>query len=63
MLTLSTLHNFESLVIDFDQAYTQAPINSDIYINPPSGFHTNEDLVLKLKRTFMVFNKEVLTSR
>ena len=37
-LTLSSLHNWATRAIDFDQAYTQADVDADIYIHLPAGF-------------------------
>jgi len=50
MLTMSILHNFRTLAIDFDQAYTQAPIDIEVYMHLPPGFRTGKDEVMKLKK-------------
>ena len=50
MLILSAIYNFETMAIDFDQAYTQAPINVDVFLHPPPGFNLDKDYVLKLKK-------------
>ena len=50
LLTMSMLHNLETLAIDFTQAYTQAPIDTEVYMHLPPGFETDDDEVLKLKK-------------
>ena len=50
MLTMSILHNFKLLAIDFDQVYTQVLIDTDVYIYLPPGLRTGKDEVLKLKK-------------
>ena len=62
MLTMAILNNFKSLAIDFDQAYTQAPIDTEVYMHLPPGFKTDKDEVLKLKKIYMVCAKEAIIS-
>ena len=52
MLTMAILHDFKSLAIDFDQACTQAPIDTEACMHLPPGFKTGNDEVLKLKKNF-----------
>ena len=39
------------MAIDFDQVCTQAPIDIDVFLQPPPGFNLDKDYVLKLKKT------------
>ena len=50
MLTISILHNFKTLAIDFDQAHNQALIDIKVYMHLPLGFRVGKDKVLKLKK-------------
>ena len=43
-LTIALLSNWYDKAIDFDQAYTQADCDSDVYLYLPAGFHVkNQD--------------------
>ena len=43
----------ESISLDFDQAFTQADIKSDVFMEIPAGYkNLNGDYVLKLKKNF-----------
>jgi hypothetical protein len=49
--TLAAMHNLIGKQIDFIQAFTQAKLKEDIYLQFPAGFeHKNEKGALKLKR-------------
>ena len=47
---MSIIHSWKTRVIDFDQAYTQADYDADIYLNFPQGFRpkSKDKYVLKL---------------
>ena len=55
MLTLSLMLGMKTRSIDFTLAFTQAPIDAEMYIDIPAGFHVEdgnqEEFVLKLKKT------------
>jgi hypothetical protein len=49
--TLATMHNLKGKQIDFTQAFLQAKLKEDIYLQFSAGFeHKNEKWALKLKR-------------
>jgi hypothetical protein len=49
--TLAAMHNLKGKQIDFTQAFPQAKLNEDIYLQFPAGFkHKNEKWAFKLKR-------------
>jgi hypothetical protein len=39
LLTLSSVHKWHSTQIDFTKAFTQPPINEDIYMKIPQGWY------------------------
>jgi hypothetical protein len=48
--TLAAMHNLKGIQIDFTQAFSQAKLKEDIYLQFPAGFeHKNEKWALKLK--------------
>jgi hypothetical protein len=49
--TLTAMRNPKGKQIDFTQAFAQAKLKEDIYLQFPAGFeHKNEEWALKLKR-------------
>jgi hypothetical protein len=49
--TLAAMHNLKGKLIDFTQAFPQAKVKEDIYIQFPAGFeHKHKKWALKLKR-------------
>jgi hypothetical protein len=42
LLTLALLNNWHTQQIDFVQAYTQAPIEFDLYMELPKGIETKD---------------------
>jgi hypothetical protein len=50
--TLAAMHNLKGKYIDFTQAFPQAKLKEDMYLQFPAGFeHKNEKWALKLKKT------------
>ena len=50
LLTMSILHNLETLAMCFTQAHTQSPIDAEVHVHLPPGFETGNDEVLRLKK-------------
>ena len=52
LMILSIIHDLETRSIDFVLAFPQAPLNVDIYMEPPYGFDRNgrKDFILKLNK-------------
>jgi hypothetical protein len=49
--TLATMHNLKGKQIDFIQAFPQAKLKEDIYLQLSAGFeHKNAKWAIKLKR-------------
>jgi len=54
-LTLSVIYNWKTRAIDFDQAYTQADCDSDIFLHLPFGYHiksTSKYVIQLLKNLY-----------
>ena len=50
MLTLTTVLNLHTKQVDYNNAFAQAPITKDVYVELPKDFESNDsDSVLKLK--------------
>ena len=50
ILILFVIQNFKPMVIDLDQVHAQTPIFIDVCLCPPSGFATDNDFILKLRK-------------
>ena len=54
MLILSIVHGLETRQVDYVNAFAQADLDKDVFIEIPEGYeHNNEmDCVLKLNKSF-----------
>ena len=55
IIMMADMAGWESIQIDYALAFSKAPIESDVYLNLPAGFHVdgedkNETYFLKLKK-------------
>ena len=55
IIIMAEMSGWESRYIDYVIAFSQAPIDSDVYLHLPSGFHVdgegkNETYSIKLKK-------------
>ena len=44
---MSVIYSWKTRVIDFDQAYTQADCDAEIYLNFPQGFRSKIERKLR----------------
>ena len=62
MFAFCVVGKMESIPLDFNQAFTQADIKSDMFMELPIGFkNLNRDYMLKLKKIFYRLSNRNLT--